>query len=123
MKLLVTYQGGTFFSIEKGYILFFNDCPPCEVSIGAPYNAGASLDVNEVIKDGKHIGFFLYSPLKVTNTGVSLTAFAESKRGKAKTSKLMIRHENIMVYDMPGCGGLAISTKISDELKEILQEQ
>jgi len=71
----------------------------------------------------EHVGFFFESPFKTENKGNVLLTFMESKRGKATTAKLMIRHESVMVFDVPGCGAMALSTKLSPEMASIIQEQ
>ena len=123
MKLKVPLQAGTFFTLQGGYAIFFQDQSPGEVSIGVQYNMSSMLSVWELEREGNHVGFYFHSPFAVENKGGVLVAFAESKKGKATESKLMLRHDTVMVYDIAGCGALAISTKVSPEILSIIEEQ
>lgn len=79
----------------------------------------------EALQNKKPIGFYFQSAFKVENRGGYLLTFMESKRGQAKTSNLVIRNDQdgLIVYDFEGCGSLAISTKVSQFVHNILETQ
>ena len=123
MKLKVPLQAGTFFSFQQGHILLCRDMRPCELELGAQYSISEMLSVWDVNHQGEHVGFFFFSPFKIECGGGYLVAFREATRGQATSSKLMLRHDSVMVYDLPGCGAMALSTKLSPEMESVIQEQ
>ena len=123
MKTLVPLQEGTFFSLAHGYALFCQDVPACELELGSKYNMSTMLSVWDLLLDKQHVGFFFHSPFHTTCKGGFLCAYLEGKRGKATESKLMLRHDSVMVFDLPSCGAIAVSTKLSPEMANIIQEQ
>ena len=74
-------------------------------------------------QDSQPVGFFLYSGFKVVNRGGVLFTYLESKRGKATDGKVVFRDPLLVVYDIVGCGSVAVSTTINDRISSILSEQ
>lgn len=125
MKTRIDFESGMFYSIADGHAIVFENIPAgTEFLRGTEYNLNSMFsmwDLNSI--GGDHVGFFFYTAMKVENKSGYLLTFMESKRGKAKDGKLVIRHPNVMVYDFAGCGALAISTRVSEHMHSILMEQ
>jgi len=77
----------------------------------------------ELKRNKQVVGFFLHSGFTVKNGGGYVVTYLESKRGKAKTGSLTIRHPEMMVYTFEGCGALAVATKVNPKMLAILLEQ
>lgn len=124
MKSVIDFLGGEFYALADGYAVVFKDTPAGTVfERGSEYDLNSMLSMWDLNSEGAHVGFFFYTAMKVENRGGYLLTFMESKRGKAKEGKLVIRHPEVMVYDFPGCGALAITTKVSEQMHSILMEQ
>ena len=123
MQNRVLLESGVFYSMEDGYILLFADLQPGELVKGREYTLNSMLRMWDLMRNEVCVGFFFYSPFKVESKGGYLVTFMETKRGKATDSKLLIRHEKVMVYDVQGCGAMALSTKVSTEMLSIMMEQ
>jgi hypothetical protein len=123
MKTLVKTEGGIIQALDDGHILTIEDMPPGEFERGNKIEATTMLQVWELLRDGRSCGFFMYSAFKVENKGGVLVTFQESKRGKAKAGNLVFRDRNLVLYDIPGCGSIAITTRVNDKIHDILKEQ
>ena len=124
MKNHIDLEEGTFYSMGDGFIVLKEPVQPCTFIIGEEVKITSMFTIFEVSTDTKpSVGFFFYTALKVRNGGGFLLTFMQSKRGKAKECSLSLRSEHLMVYDYPGCGSLAITTKVNDPMMSILMEQ
>ena len=123
MRSLIPFEGGVFYELGQGYATLFVDTPPAEFELGSKFSMPSMLELWELKKDGELAGFYMYSAFSVVNGFGYLATFMESKRGKAKECELHLRHPHLMVYSFPGCGALAVTTKVSDRMLSILLEQ
>lgn len=123
MRSLIPFEGGVFYALGQGYATLFADTPPSEFELGNKFAMPSMLDMWELKRGGEHVGFYLYSAFSVINGYGYLATFMEAKRGKAKECELQIRHPHVMVYSFPGCGALAVTTKVSERMLSILLEQ
>jgi hypothetical protein len=124
MRTSIAFEPGEFYSLSDGHAIVFDKAPAGTVfERGSEYSLNSMFSMWDLTLAGKHAGFFFYTALKVENRSGFLVTFMESKRGKAQEGRLVIRHPEVMVYDFPGCGAMAISTKVSDHMYSILMEQ
>jgi hypothetical protein len=123
MKSLIRFESGTFYQLGDGYAIVFETIEPAVFTIAAEYPLNSMLTMWDLVKDGRNVGFFFYTAMKVENKGGVLVTFMESKRGLATEGGLVIRNPEVMVYDFPGCGAMAVSTKVNDQMLSILLEQ
>jgi hypothetical protein len=119
----VPLEDGVFYSVEDGYAFLLKSMEPGLLEKGSEYTLSTMLRMWDLTRDGEQVGFFFSSAFRVESKGGYLVTFMETKREKATTSKLIIRHEKLMVYDLPGCGAMALSTKVSPEVLSVLMEQ
>lgn len=123
MKSRIDFEAGLFYHLGEGYAITFDTLPPSNYTLGQEYNLNSMLSMYDLILDGNHVGFYFYSGFKIQNKGGFIVAYTESKRGKAKDGSLIIRHPEVMVYDFPNCGAMAVSTKINEAVMSIFMEQ
>jgi hypothetical protein len=123
MRTRVPLEGGVFYSMEDGFVLCFSNQEPGLLAKGEEYKLNTMLRMWDLTSEEKPVGFFFSSPFKMESRGGYLVTFMEAKREKATASKLVIRHDSVMVYDVEGCGSMALSTKVSPEVLSILMEQ
>lgn len=123
MKSLLPTEAGIIQALGEGHIMTLEDCPPGEFEKGIRIEAATMLQVWELLRDGKSCGFFFYSAFKVVNKGGVLFTYLEAKKGKAKDSTIVFRDPALVVYDVVGCGSIAIPTKVNERMLGILKEQ
>jgi hypothetical protein len=123
LRSLIPCESGIFCPVGGGHILAESTLPPDSYQIGAKIQAVTMLEIFELEHNTQKVGFFLYSAFKVVNKGGVLLTYLESKKGKAGQSLVVLRHPLLVVYDIPGCGSMAVSTKVNDRISSILNEQ
>jgi hypothetical protein len=123
MKSLIEFLPGEFYALGTGHVLVTSKQAPGNYELGSQFQLESMFDMWELKRDGQAVGFFLHSGFTVKNACGYLVTYMESKKGKAKTCNLVIRHSDVMVYDYEGCGALAVSTKVNSKMLSILLEQ
>lgn len=123
MQAHTDIEPGIFYAVGKGHVVTRERVAAGPFSLGTEFKLNTMFQMHELLRDSIPVGFFLYSAFKVVNKGGVLTTFLESKRGKAESSRLVIRQPELVVYDIPGCGSIAITTLVNDRVQSILAEQ
>lgn len=72
--------------------------------------------------EGARVGFLFNSKFQVINGGSYLLTKLASK-SKAEVAEVLIREEDLVVYNYPNKGTLAISPLVNSEIETILAEQ
>lgn len=123
VKTLTVSEAGIIRTVGQAHLMTFKTTPPSVFEVGARIEAATMMQVSELLLDKVHVGFYFYSAFKVANKGGVLVTYLESKKGKAKDSSVVFRHPELVVYDIAGCGSVAVSTKMNKQLASILDEQ
>jgi len=74
-------------------------------------------------RKGKFVGLAFQSAMQVINNGCYLVTFMQKTRMKAEDSSVLIRTQDIIVYNYPNVGALAISPRLSPYLATMFEEQ
>lgn len=125
MKNLVDLDDGIFYSLGDGFVVLNRPTGPCTFVRGVEFTLNSMISMWELFVEGEKepVGFFFYTAVTTVNKGGFLLAYREAKRGAAKECQLIIRNDMLMVYDYPGCGALAITTKVNPTMLSIIQGQ
>ncbi len=116
-------EPGIFYAVDKGHVVTNEQVAAGPFSIGNQYQLNTMFQMYDLLRDGLAVGYYFYSAFKVINKGGVLVTCLESKKGKATESRVVVRQPELVVYDLPGCGSMAITTKINDGIQSILTEQ
>jgi hypothetical protein len=123
MKSLLDTEVGIFYPLSKGHMVTRERVPAGLFCLGTQIAAATMFQIFELKRDDTAVGFFLYSGFKVVNKGGVLLTYLESKKGKATASSVVFRDPLLVVYDIAGCGSIAVSTTVNDRISSILSEQ
>lgn len=123
MKSLIKSEAGIIQALDDGHMMTIEDCSPGVFEKGNKIQAATMMQVWELHRDGSNVGFFFYSAFKTINLGGVLVTYLETKKGKAENASIVLRSPHLVIYDVVGCGSIAVSTKVNDRLLEILKEQ
>ena len=123
MRSLLHIEPGLFYALGQGHMIADQPLPPGSFELGTKLELNSMFDMWLLNRLGKPVGFYFVSAFKTICKGGFILTFMESKRGKAKTHRLVIRQPEVMVYDFPGCGALAVATHVGDKVLSILTEQ
>lgn len=120
---LVATEPGIIQELANGHIVTKESVPPGSFTLGTQMAAATMLQVFELLRDGVAVGFFFYSAFKVVSRGGVLVTYLEAKKGKASAASVVLRHPDLVVYDVAGCGSIAVPTLINERISSILSEQ
>jgi hypothetical protein len=123
MIAVLDMEPGSFYDMPSGFVL-----PTKTISKGSQLEIGQALTVSCMFSialvnlDGERVGFYFTTQFGVVNGGAYLITSLKNK-GKATTVDVLIRTDELVLYNYPNRGTLAISPLISDEILTIFEEQ
>lgn len=123
MKLLTDCLPGTFYEVQGQWLL-----PTTCIEVGSTLEVGprlpvtCMLDIHWAMLHGSRVGFVLSSRFEVVNGGSYLMTFLRNK-GPATDVETLIKDENLVVFNYPNKGTLAISPLVNPEIDTIFVEQ
>lgn len=123
MKSHIEWEAGLFHRLGAGHALVDQDQAPGDYALGQKYNLVCMFEMWDLLRDGQKVGHFFLSGMKVESRGTYIVTFMESKRGRAESSQLLIRHPEFVLFDFPNCGAMAISNKNGPSIQQILEGQ
>jgi hypothetical protein len=124
MKLDLAVIPGTFYEVGNGYLL-----PTESLPVGAEVQAEKKLPISSMFDiyiaqtlDGVRVGFYFVTRFSVRNGGGYLMTYLNNK-SEATEVDTVIRNEDLVVFNYPNRGTLAISPKVNQEIENIFLEQ
>ena len=123
MKLLTECCPGTFYEVPGHWLL-----PITNIEAGSTLVVGPRLpvtcmfDIHWAMLNGVRVGFVLSSRFEVSNGGSYLMTFMRNK-GQATECETLIKDENLVVFNYPNKGTLAVSPLVNPEIDVIFTEQ
>jgi len=123
MKSRIPWTTGLFYRLGQGHALVSSPQEPGEYELGNKFNLVCMFQMWDLLRDGKKVGHFFLSGMRVESKGAYIATFMETKRGRADVGKLILRCDEFLLFDFPGCGAMAISTAVSDHMQQILEGQ
>lgn len=121
-QLPIDAEPGYFYSFKHLHIL-----PIMKLLKGTKFqlqkfDLNCMLNVYSVFVKDQLSGYAFTSAFEMKNNGVNL--LTRMHRYKNPTScNLLIRNKDLIVYNYPNSGALAVSTKVSPFLHRVLEEQ
>lgn len=123
MKLLTDCLPGTFYEVSGQWLL-----PTTGLSAGSTLVVGPRLpvtcmfDIHWAMLSGGRVGFVLSSRFEIVNGGSYLITYLKNK-GPATDCETLVKDENLVVFNYPNKGTLAVSPLVNPEIDVILTEQ
>ena len=123
MKLQLDAVPGTFYALGNGFFLPLKELPfLTEVVISPPLPVHCMFDISLVTIGDERVGFYFTTRFTVENCGGYLLTYLQSK-GEATEVEVLIRTDDLIVYNYPNRGTLAITPLVSDKITTIFEEQ
>lgn len=104
----------TFFVPSKGLTVF---------DLGDRVPISCMFDVNWLTRGGQRVGLVFRSTFQVKNGGGYLVAFMNQARGKAQSVDVLLKTDDLVIYNYPNKGTLVVLTQIGPEVTTIFEEQ
>lgn len=112
-----------FYQLDTGYGLFEEQIDSGDMVLGTKVPLSCMFEMYPLMKDNKKIGYYFISQFQTYNGGGYLLTYLKNASGKANSVEIMLKTENIVVFNYPNKGTLIISTKINDDIRNIFEEQ
>lgn len=93
-----------------------------ELFVGKNIPLTGMLDMFELLRDKTRIGFIFRSSFSLVNHGGALLVFLQN-RGLATEHEVVTKIDDLIIYNYPNKGTLAVSPRASSSLKKILEAQ
>jgi hypothetical protein len=114
---------GTFYDIGSGFMLPIQEVPfHSKLEIQSKLSVSCMFDIFFVSCGGTRVGFFFVTRFEVQNEGGYLITYLQNK-GKATEVEVLIKTEDLVVYNYPNRGTLAISPLVNPIIETIFEEQ
>lgn len=124
MKLEIAVSPGTFYQLDNGHFL-----PTDKLAQGTEIVMGKKLPLSSMFDifiaqtaDGVRAGFYFSTRFSVKNGGGYLITYLTNKN-EATEVETLIRTDDLVVYNYPNRGTLAVSPKVNQEIETIFMEQ
>jgi hypothetical protein len=121
------FEHGIIHPLRDGHIIFLKR----DVSTEEFYIADQPMKLRGMLEirpahckaSGEVLGYFLYTGYRTRQGGSFLVAHMHTKAGKATTAEVLVRHDQFVVIDLPGCGTMALSGTATSAVTALFQEQ
>jgi hypothetical protein len=80
-------------------------------------------ELNWLTLDERRIGLLFRSAFQVTNGGGYLVAFMNQARGRATQVDVLLKTDDLVIYNFPNRGTMAVLTQIGPEVQTVFEEQ
>jgi hypothetical protein len=116
---------GLFFEVaDQGWATYFEDLKaPFQVQVSERVPINCMFDVNWLTMDGRRVGLLFRSTFQVKNGGGYLVAFMNQARGKAQTVDVLLKTDDLVIYNYPNKGTMVVLTQIGPEVQTVFEEQ
>lgn len=123
MKAPFNLEAGTFYELGGGFYLPTQDVlHRSELVVANRLTVTCMFDVSLINYQDQTAGFFFKTRFEVQNHGGYLITFLQNKR-QATEVEVLIKTEDLVLYNYPNRGSLAISPRVSDLVATVFDEQ
>lgn len=123
IRVRIPCRPGVFVETERGFIFATTD-----IVAGSPLEQGAQiplagmLEMFELLLNGVRVGYILRSSFTVVNGGGYLLTYLRGK-GLADAHEVLLKLDNLVIYNFPNRGTLAVSPEVGTSIAQILESQ
>lgn len=123
LKLLLDADPGYFYELESGHAIFREAVKAGELIKGAQIPLNCMFDAYWLLRGTEKVGYFFVSQFHVANHGGYLVTFLNNGAGKASSVEVMLKTDQLVVFNYPNRGTLLVSTLINEDVETIFVEQ
>jgi hypothetical protein len=80
-------------------------------------------DIYWLMVEDRRVGLLFGSSFQVKNGGGYLVAYMNQARGRATQVDVLLKTEDLVIYNYPNRGTMAVLTQIGPEVQTIFEEQ
>jgi hypothetical protein len=114
---------GTFYDMPRGFLLPLKELVAgTQVTVGQRLAVSCMFDIYMAYLDKERVGFYFTTRFAVENCGGYLITTLSGK-DEATEVETLIKTDELIVYNYPNKGTLAITPLVSEEVLRIFEEQ
>lgn len=113
----------SFYDIDSYYLYMFQPLPENRRLTLEPLDINCMFSIYKLTRKGEFLGLGFRSATHVIHTGAYIIAYMQKRRQSADESVVLMRTKDIVIYNYPNVGTLAVSPKINSQLTVLLEEQ
>lgn len=122
-RVPIDIKAGHFYSFHPMYVLMVNDVKAKTKISYNKHNVNCMFNIHDILdKDKNRIGYAFSSAFDILNTGTYIITKMHRHRD-INNYTVLIRTKEVILFNYPNVGALAISTKVSPFIKNIIEEQ
>lgn len=123
IKIALDARPGEFYEVSGGFFLpIKNVVFATTLAVGPKLPATCMFDIYFMTLGAERVGFYFTSLFETVNGGSYLLTHLKGK-GEATEADVLIKTDDLVVYNYPNRGTLAISPLVSAEIETIFQDQ
>jgi hypothetical protein len=116
-------EPGTFYALGEGFFLPLKSLPfQTKIQIKSRLSVSCMFDIYLADVNNERLGFYFTGRFEIKNRGGYLITSMQNK-GLANEADILIKTEDLVVYNFPNRGTMAISPLVSPEIETIFDEQ
>lgn len=123
IRLDVKADPYVFYEVKDGYAILQKEVKAGSLTLGSRIPLSCMFDVFWLIKRGQKVGHYFTSQFQISNHGGYLVTYMNNGAGKASMVEVMLKTDDLVVYNFPNKGTLVISTKVNEETQTVFAEQ
>ncbi len=123
LKIRIPIEPHHFYTFSPFYLYAFQPIKPRRVVTLVPLDISCMFQIYKVERRDEFLGLAFRSGNQVLNGGAYLVAFMQRTRGRADSSMTLMRTPDIVIYNYPNVGTMAVSPRVNQHIETLLEEQ
>jgi hypothetical protein len=116
-------EPGTFYETGAGFFLPTKSLlMRTAVTVGQKLSVESMFSIYLASSNGERVGFFFTTRFEIVNGGGYLLTHLQNKKPATEVN-VIVKTDDLVVYDYPNRGTLAISPLVSSDIITIFEEQ
>lgn len=112
-----------FYEVDSGVVYPLVPIPKgARLELGRPIPVTGMLDLTELMLGTKRAAYFFRSSFTMEARGGYLVTYLKNK-GEAVAHEVVLRLDNLIIYNFPNRGTMAVSPKVTEAMAKILESQ
>lgn len=123
LKIRINIEPHHFYDFHPYYLYAFQQITPRKIVTLTPMDISCMFQIYKVERKDEFLGLAFRSGNQVINGGAYLVSFMQRTRAKASQSITLMRTPDIVIYNYPNVGTMAVSPRLSPHIETLLEEQ
>lgn len=114
---------GYFYEVEGGFAIFKHTLKAGPILKGPQIPLNCMFEAYWLLRGSEKVGYYFTSQFQTANHGGYLVTWMNNGAGKATSVEIMLKTDELVVFNYPNRGTLAITPAVNEEISNIFDEQ